>query len=404
MLDFETARARLLEQARETASIERVRLQDTLGRVLAAPVDAPCDIPPNPSSALDGYAIRTADLSAGGPTVLRVTQRITAGSRGGGLARGEAARIFTGAAMPVGADAVVPQEAALRKGDFVHFHAHPAPLEDVRQKGCDLFAGERILHQGRLLRPQDIALAASAGVATLPVYRPLRIALLCTGNELREPGDLLPEGCTYDSNRYLIPAQIKTLGMDVLAVERVEDTLEATMDAMSSAMTMADVIMTTGGVSVGEEDHVREAIKRLGQIHIWRVNMKPGKPFTFAMLGEARTPLIGLPGNPVSAFLNFALFARPFLLRMQGMVDDCQLTLSLPAGFVWPTPSKRREFLRARVDPCDPLRRVSLYPHQGSSALKSASWANGIAVIPEGQTLSEGDCVEFIPLSSMNLF
>lgn len=405
VLDFATARERLLGFARPIREQESLPLFNALGRVLAASVRAPRDIPPNPNSALDGYAIATRDLAhEGGETRLRVTQRIVAGAVGQPLCPGEAARIFTGAALPPGADAIVAQESTRREGEWVRFSYHPCPWEDVRLTGSDLAAGEVILEHGRRLRPQDIALAASAGVAELPVYRPLRVAVLCTGDELVEPGEDLPVGRIYNANRYLIPAQIKALGLEVLTIERVEDSLQATLDALQAAMVRADVVMATGGVSVGEEDHVRAAVERLGRLMMWRVNMKPGKPFTFGQLGEAQVPLIGLPGNPVSAFLNFALFARPFLLRMQGMIDDCQVSFLLPADFDWPHPSSRREFLRARIEPSNPRKAVRLYPHQGSSALKSAAWANGIAVIPEGKTMRKGDPVEFIPLFALNLF
>lgn len=404
VLDFATARERLLGFAQPIREWETLPLFDALGRVLAASVSAPCDIPPNPNSALDGYAIATRDLAGAGETRLRVTQRIVAGAVGEPLCAGEAARIFTGAALPPGADAIVAQESARREGDEVYFSYRPRPWADVRLTGSDLAAGEMILEQGRRLRPQDIALAASAGVAELPVYLPLRVAVLCTGDELVEPGNALPVGRIYNANRYLIPAQLKALGLEVLAIERVGDSLDATLDALRTAMASADVVMTTGGVSVGEEDYVRAAIERLGRLMMWRVNIKPGRPFTFGQLGEAQVPLIGLPGNPVSAFLNFALFARPFLLRMQGMVDDCQASFWLPADFDWLKPSSRREFLRARMEPDEAGRPVRLYPHQGSSALKSAAWANGIAVIPEGRTLRRGDLVEFIPLSAMNLY
>jgi len=403
ILDFHTARERLLAQAAPRVGRECLPLGEALGRVLAAPLFATTDIPPAPLSALDGYAIRTADLSTQGENRLPVSQRIAAGSHAESLAPGTAARIFTGAPLPGGADAIVAQESTRLDGDEVCFDYRPAPWEDVKGVGSDLARGEPLLEAGRRLRPQDLGLIASAGIGEADVYSPLTVAVLCTGDELIEPGRALPPGGTYNANRYLIPAQIRSLGMNVTAVTRVADTLEATIDALQTATDTADVVMTTGGVSVGEEDHVRAAIESMGALSIWRVNMKPGKPFTFGQIGQEKTPVIGLPGNPVSAFLNFALFARPFLLACQGVADDCRFTARLPAGFESPRGKPRHEFLRARVeDGVTPS--VHLYPNQGSSALKSASWANGIVSIPPGTVVRKGDPVDFIPLSSFDLY
>ncbi|MFN2382042.1 MAG: gephyrin-like molybdotransferase Glp [Guyparkeria sp.] len=403
ILDFQTARERLLEQATVRVGRQRLPLGDALGRVLAESLFATADTPPAPLSALDGYAIRTADLSTQGETRLPVSQRIAAGGHGGSLVPGTAARIFTGAPLPEGADAIVAQESTRLDGDEVCFDYRPAPWEDVKGVGSDLTRGEPLLEAGRRLRPQDLGLIASAGIGEVEVHTPLTVAVLCTGDELIEPGQPLPPGGTYNANRYLVPAQIQSLGMNVTAVTRVADTLEATIDALQTAAAKADVVMTTGGVSVGEEDHVRAAIESMGALSIWRVNMKPGKPFTFGQIGQEKTPVIGLPGNPVSAFLNFALFARPFLLACQGVADDCRFTARLPAGFESPRGKPRHEFLRARVeDGVAPS--VHLYPNQGSSALKSASWANGIVSIPPGTVVRKGDPVDFIPLSSFDLY
>lgn len=403
ILDFQTARERLLDQAAPRAASTRLPLADALGRVLAAPLFAAIDIPPAPLSALDGYAIRTADLSIEGETRLPVSQRIAAGGRGDTLSPGTAARIFTGAPLPEGADAILAQESTQADGETVRFDYRPAPWEDVKGIGSDLEQGEPLLEAGRRLRPQDLGLIASAGIGEVEVYTPLTVAVLCTGDELIEPGQPLPPGGTYNANRYLVPAQIQSLGMNVTTVTRVADTREATIAALKTAAGKADVVMTTGGVSVGEEDHVRAAIEAMGKLSIWRVNMKPGKPFTFGQIGKENTPVIGLPGNPVSAFLNFALFARPFLLASQGVTDDCRFTARLPAGFESPRAKPRHEFLRARVEEgLTPS--VHLYPNQGSSALKSASWANGIVSIPPGTVVHEGDPVDFIPLTSFGLY
>ncbi len=402
MLDFETARTKLLAYAQTKTRSIRLPLSQCLGRPLSAPLFASCDIPPAPLSALDGYVIRTVDISESGTTCLPVTQRIVAGCTGCPIEPGTAARIFTGAPLPEGADAVVAQESVRSEGDTICFDYRPAPWEDVKLVGSDLTNGEKLLDAGRRLRPQDLGLIASAGIAEVDVQQPLVVAILCTGNELIFPGNPLPPGGTYNANRYLIPAQIQALGMEVRVVEQVADTFEATISALAAAATEADVIMTTGGVSVGEEDHVRSAIESMGELHIWRVNMKPGKPFTFGQISPSGIPVIGLPGNPVSAFLNFALFARPFLLACQGIIEDYCPIMRIPAGFDWVTPRKRHEFLRARAE-YGPHPIAMLYPNQGSSALISTSWANGIVSIAPGITLKEGALVDFIPLSSFDL-
>lgn len=398
LLDF----AHLARQSPDHGREQTLTLAECLGKVLAHPVFAPCAVPPSPVSALDGYTLNTGDLSAEGDTCLPISLRIAAGQVSPPLTVGTAARIFTGAALPLHANAVIAQEASYRSGDRVCFTHRPLAGEDVKATGSDLEDGQRLLDRGRRLQPQDIALAASAGIDRLTVFRPLKVAVLCSGDELVDPGQPLSPGCIYNANRFLIPAQVEMLGMVAISVERLADTLPATQEALLSAAENADVIITTGGVSVGEEDHIRAAIQSLGTLHIWRINMRPGKPFTFGQIGSDRIPVLGLPGNPVSAFLNFALLAQPFLLKAQGVVAHQPLSFRLPAGFDWPNPKPHREFLRARINPADPLSRVMLYPNQGASALISTTWANGIAVLREQQTIQAGDLIEFIPFSRMN--
>lgn len=408
VLDFDQAITHLLgfanlsRQNQDHDREQTLTLAACLGKVLAHPVLAPCAVPPCPVSALDGYAVNTEDLCAEGETCLPVSSRIAAGQVAPPLTGGTTARIFTGAALPPHANAVIAQEASYLSGDLVCFTHKPIVGEDVKATGSDLEEGQLLLERGRRLQPQDIALAASAGIDRLTVFQPLRVAVLCSGDELVDPGQPLSPGCIYNANRFLIPAQVEALGMLAISVERLADTLSATREALFAAAEIADVIITTGGVSVGEEDHIRAAIRSLGKVHIWRINMRPGKPFTFGQIGEECIPVLGLPGNPVSAFLNFALLAQPFLLKAQGVVAHQPLSLRLPAGFDRPKPKPHREFLRARIDPADPLSHVMLYPNQGSSALISTTWANGIAVLREQQTIQAGDLIEFIPFSWMN--
>lgn len=408
VMDFDQAIAHLLgfanlsQQNQDHEREQTLTLAACLGKVLAHPVFAPCAVPPCPTSALDGYALNTEDLSAEGDTCFPVSSRIAAGQVAPPLTVGTAAQIFTGAALPPRANAVIAQEASYLSGDQVCFTHKPIVGEDVKATGSDLEKGQQLLERGRRLQPQDIALAASAGIDRLTVFRPLKVAVLCSGDELVDPGQPLIPGCIYNANRYLIPAQLQALGLAAISIERLADTLSATQEALLAAAESADVIITTGGVSVGEEDHIRAAIQSLGTLHIWRINMRPGKPFTFGQIGSDCIPILGLPGNPVSAFLNFALLAQPFLLKAQGVVAHQPLSLRLPAGFDRLKPKPHREFLRARIDPADPLSHVMLYPNQGSSALISTTWANGIAVLREQQTIQAGDLIEFIPFSGMN--
>ena len=395
MLSVEEALTQLLEQAEPTRQVETVPLASASGRVLAGEVRSLVDVPPHDNSGLDGYAIRTADLATDGPTRLHVTQRIPAGQTGEPLSPGTAARIFTGAPVPEGADAIVAQENTRRENDHVIFNHRPAAGEDIRPRGGDISRNQVVLETGRRLRPQEIGAAASVGVTELSVYRPLRVATFTTGDELVEPGHPLKPGQIYNSNHAMIVALLQGLGVRVLDLGRVEDRLEATAEALSEAAEGADLVITSGGVSVGEEDHVRRAVEQLGSLDLWRVRMKPGKPLAF---GHAKgTPFIGLPGNPVSAFATFCLFARPFILRSQGVLDARPLTVSVPAGFER-QPGERREFLRARLDEKG---RATLYPNQNSGVLSSTAWATGFAVAREERAIARGDMVDFISLSEL---
>jgi molybdopterin molybdotransferase len=345
---------------------------------------------------MDGYAVHAADLGAA-PVRLRVAARIPAGTAGEALARGTAARIFTGAPVPVGADAVVIQEVCTREGDWVEVPPGVPAGANIRRAGEDIAAGSEVIPAGARLGPQHLGLAA------LPVRRRPRVAILSSGDELVMPGEPLAPGQIYNSNRFALRGLVQALGCEVVDLGVIPDELEATVAALSAAATNADLIVASGGVSVGEEDHIKPAVERLGTLDLWRISMRPGKPLAFGHLGPRRTPFIGTPGNPVSMFVTFVLFARPFLLRLAGVTGPVQ-PQPVPgrADFDWPKPDRRREFHRARLHTGpDGEALVSVYPSRSSAVLSSMAWANGLVVIPEGQAIARGDPVQFIPMSEL---
>lgn len=395
LISVDDARALLLERAKPVDDLETVDTAQALGRVLAEDQVARLDVPGYDNSAVDGYAVRAVDVAGTGEATLVVAQRIAAGHEGGPLAPGEAARIFTGAPMPERADAVVMQEDCRRDGARVHI---PGPVEvgrSVRPRGNDIAAGAVVLPAGIRLRPQEMGLGASLGLAGLPVYRRLRIAIFSTGDELVAPGVPLQEGQIYNSNRYLLLGLLSGLGCEVTDLGAVGDTLAETEAALRRAAEQADLVVTTGGVSVGEEDHLRHALSRLGRLEMWRVAVKPGKPLTFGRIGDA--DFLGLPGNPVSTLVTFCLFARPFILRRQGSDDVGTPRFRVNAGFEWPKAGVRREYVRARLEQeHSGHHRAHLYPKQGSDVLTSAVWAQGLVEIPEGTTVAPGDGVDYL--------
>ena len=398
---FEEVRAALLESAEPVAGIEAVPTAEALGRVLAVDQVSGLDVPPLDNSHMDGYAVRTADLPAPG-TRLRVAQRIPAGSVGHTLEPGTAARIFTGAPIPHGADAVVMQELCSVEADGVTINQLPRPGEWVRKAGEDIARGATVLGAGVRLNPQMLGLAASVGCATLPVYRRLRVALFSTGDELVMPGEPLPPGAIYNSNRYVLRGLLEALGCEVRDLGIVPDSLEATRQALRSAAAGNDLIVTSGGVSMGEEDHIKPAVTAEGRLDSWLIAMKPGKPVAFGRVddpaGGKGAAFIGLPGNPVSSFVTFIMLVRPFVLKAQGVAHCLPRALPLEAGFDWPRPDKRREFLRARLAPDG---RVVLYSNQGPGVLTSTVWADGLVDNPPETVIRAGDRVSFIPYSEL---
>jgi len=380
------------------------------GRVLAQDLISPVDVPPHDNSAMDGYAMRAADVPAAG-TLLQLSQRIAAGQVGAPLQPGTAARIFTGAPVPEGADAVVMQEqceAVAGEGGApgaVRVNIRPASGLAIRRRGEDVAQGRTVLTAGTRLGPAAIGLAATVGAAELRVAARPRVALFSTGDELVQPGQPLPPGAIYNSNRFMLQALLEGLGCEVHDLGNVPDRLDATRAALREAAAGHDLILSSGGVSVGEEDHLKPALEAEGRLALWALAIKPGKPLAFGQVLRAEAPgqpthFIGLPGNPVSSWVTFVLFVRPVLLAMMGVPRDALAPPALPlrADFDWPRPDRRREFLRARLNADGGL---ELFPHQGSGVLTSVAWADGLVDVAPGQAIVAGQTVRFLPFSTL---
>ncbi|HNH65095.1 MAG TPA: molybdopterin molybdotransferase MoeA [Thauera aminoaromatica] len=395
MLSFDEAYEKLLGFVRPVREVEEVDTMFAAGRVLAVDQHSAIDQPPMDNSGMDGYALRAADVPVAG-TRLPVSQRIPAGSVGHELAPGTAARIFTGAPLPPGADTVVMQELCEHAGDEVVVNTVPRLGEAVRRMGEDIARGARVLPAGLRLTPQAVALAASVGLARLPVHRRVKVAVFSTGSELVMPGELLPPGGIYNSNRYLLRGLLAALGCEVEDFGIVPDRLDATREVLRRAAEGHDLILTSGGVSVGEEDHVKPAVEAEGSLDMWKIAMKPGKPLAYGRVHGAA--FIGLPGNPVSSFVTFLLMVRPFLLATQGASEVAPAAMLLRADFDWPRPDRRREFLRARMNAQGG---VELFANQGSAALESTVWANGLVDIPADTVIARGATVRFLPYGDL---
>ncbi|RMN22761.1 molybdopterin molybdotransferase MoeA [Pseudomonas coronafaciens] len=394
LLPVEDAIARLLAMADATPITERQRvsLANAEGRVLAVDLVSTLDLPPWPNSAMDGYALREADWS-GEPLV--VSQRIFAGQAPEPLAPGTCARIFTGAPMPEGADCVEMQENAEVLADQrVRFSEPLKAGQNIRPQGQETLVGDTVLAAGTRLGPIELGLAASLGLAELDVIRRVRVAVLSTGDELIEPGQPLGPGQIYNSNRVLLCSWLARLECEVVDAGILPDDLPKTRTALANLHDV-DLILSTGGVSVGEADFLGHALREEGELTLWKLAIKPGKPLTF---GHFRgVPVIGLPGNPASTMVTFALLARAYLLRRQGVMDVAPLKFPVPAGFIWTRPGNRREYLRGRLE----QGKAVAYRNQSSGVLRSAAWADGLIEVREGTTVAEGDWVNFIPLSEV---
>ena len=377
---------------------ERVSTFDALGRVLAEDVRSALDVPPADNTSMDGYALRCADVPAAG-TVLPVSQRIPAGVVGAPLQPGTVARIFTGAQVPAGADAVVMQEQCEVVGDGVRINTVAQAGQWIRRRGEDVQRGAVVLEAGTRLSPQALGLAASVGAATLQVAARPRVALFSTGDELVMPGEPLKPGAIYNSNRFTLRALIQAMGCECTDLGIVPDRLDATREALRRAAQGNHLIVTSGGVSVGEEDHLRPAVAAEGHVALWQIAIKPGKPLAFGEVkrGDGSAAyFIGLPGNPVSSFITFLLAVRPVLMRLQGATDAGPVGMTMRADFDWPRPDKRREFLRVRRNA---LGGLDLFPNQSSGVLTSTVWGDGVVDNPSGQAIRAGDAVRYLPFA-----
>ena len=402
MLSVQEALNFLLQSARSVKERELVSTLDANGRVLAEDQISQLNVPPMDNTQMDGYVVRAADCVSGN-AVLRISQRIPAGHIGKSLETGTAARIFTGAFIPEGADAVVMQEQCKTDvtGEQVTIEHAPKSGEWIRRAGEDIKTGSVILQAGTRLRAQEQGLAASVGLAQLPVFRRLKVAVFFTGDELTMPGEPLKPGAIYNSNRFMLRGLLQQLGCDVTDLGNVPDTLDATRSALRNAAQGNDLIITSGGVSVGEEDHIKSAVEAEGSLNMWQIAMKPGKPLAFGeVYRESQEPafFVGLPGNPVSSFVTFLLFVRPFIHALQGAQISTPKSYSMRADFSWSKADRRNEFLRVRINDAHGL---DLFSNQSSGVLTSTVWGDGLVDNPPNQVIQPGDVVRFIPFNEL---
>lgn len=397
LFSVEQAIEKILSQVTAVTKTEMVNIIDALDRVLAEDLCSAIDVPGYDNSAMDGYAVNSSDCKTAGVT-LPVSQRIPAGTVGTKLAPATAARIFTGAPIPEGADAVVMQERCQRVDDEVTINTAVSAGSNVRRAGEDIGAGSAVLSAGKRLRPQELGLMASVGLAECQVRRRIKVATFFTGDEIVAPGKPLAPGQIYNSNRYTLRGLLQTMACEIIDLGIVPDTLEATLDVLRQAASSADFIITSGGVSVGEEDYVRLALEQLGELSMWRIAMKPGKPVAFGKVGKA--VFMGLPGNPVSVFVTFLIFARAALLKMQGVTDCLPKRLPVVADFDWPS-VQRQEYLRVKLVEKDGVTMAQAYPHQGSGVLSSASWADGLVEVFIGKETRKGDIVNLLSFEGL---
>lgn len=389
----------ILSQANAISETETIACKDALGRVLATPVKSLVNVPPWNNSAMDGYVFKHADIQSDTP--LKISQRIPAGYTGKALEAGTVARIFTGAPIPADADTVVMQEHCLAEGDFVTINKLPTCGANVRMAGEDVCLDQIVIESGTQLEPQHLGMAASVGIAQLTVYRRLKVAVFSSGDELIMPGNPLAAGQIYNSNQFTLCGLLESLNCEVINLGIVEDTFDATCDALSDAAKQADLILASGGVSVGEEDHVKPAVEKLGQLNLWKIALRPGKPLAFGHIDDV--PFLGAPGNPVSLFVTFCIFARPFIKKMQGMEKAIKpVMIQASADFDWMRPDSRREYARGHLSVGENSEaKVSVFPSRSSGVLSSVTWANGLIVIAENETFNKGEKINFIPFSEL---
>jgi molybdopterin molybdotransferase len=400
MISYEQARSQLLAAGQSVSGQQAIDTLDSIGRVLCRPVLSDIAVPPMDNSAMDGYALNASDLTKAQTKGLIVSQRIAAGQAALSLEPGTCARIFTGATIPSGADMVVMQERVQLEDNLVKISdQHQLARGDaIRVTGEDIALGSVVAAAGTIITPVFAGLIASVGVAQVAVTRKVKVACFFTGDELTMPGEPLKPGAIYNSNRFVLTGLLHELGCEVIDLGIVPDSLEATIQALKIASANADLIITSGGVSVGEEDHVKPAVQALGHLSLWQISMKPGKPLAYGQVKS--THFIGLPGNPVSSYVTFVLLAKPFIRRLQGALDRPPLQVKVQAGFDLPKADKRREFLRANIDQNGVLQ---LFPTQSSGALTSLAQSSGLIDNPAGTAIARGDWLNFLPFATLAL-
>ena len=402
LMSADDALSFIIDSASVTAMTEAVSLDDSLGRILASDIHSTINVPGFDNSAMDGYTIALNDSQVAQENLsFDVVDRIAAGSTGNDLKIGNAARIFTGAPIPNGANTVVMQEECTLSEDKSQITVKRAINlnENIRPTGNDILKDNVILSSGRQIKPQDISLAASVGVGELVVFKKIKVGVFFTGDELVEPGNPLTPGKIYNSNRYALVALLKQVGCDVINLGNIEDKLDATCEALEALESQCDLIMTTGGVSVGEEDHVKPAVEKLGELNLWKIRMKPGKPLAYGKVKQ--TPFIGLPGNPVSSFVTFCIFSLPFIKKMQGNSNYESKILKVKTNFDCKRAKPRREYARVRIDHSTETPLANLFPKQGSDVMSSVVWADGIIEIPENTTFETGTILNYYSMSEL---
>lgn len=397
LTSLDDALSHLLARARVVTQTCILPLHQTLGRVLAADVAVPADVPPADNSAVDGYALRASDVAE--HPVLPVSARVAAGEPPGELTPGTAVRIFTGSEIPAGADAVVMQERTETRDNSIAVTATVDTGQNIRRQGQDLKQGNIALHAGTPIRPQEMGLLGSMGIGEVVVLRRLKVAVFSTGDELVEPGQPLQPGQIYNTNRFTLTGLLEAAGCEVTRCETLRDERDATRDGLLAAAAEADLIITSGGVSVGEEDHVRAVLEDNGQLSLWRLAIKPGKPLAFGAIAD--TPVLGLPGNPVAVLVTFLVAGLPYIRHCQGNRRYHPLGEPLAADFKVDKPSIRREFLRARKETGPDGVTVTAFPNQSSGVLSSACWGDGLAVVPENTSVTQGDIIRYYSFSEL---
>ncbi len=394
MIEVDDARRKIVESAQAITATETLNLGNCLGRVLAEDILSGIDVPPADNSSMDGFVVKRSDVQAV-PCTLKISQRIPAGCSPSPLKNNTAARIFTGAEIPENGDAVVIQENCDYTAEEVTIKKLPEPRNNIRPQGQDIQRDECVLSHGQKLLPQQIGLLAAIGKSQATVFKRVRVSILSSGDELAEPGQPLKPGQIYNSNQIMLETLLRSLHCDVKIYPTTEDTLESSIAAFKKAAANSDLVISSGGVSVGEEDHIKAAVETLGELSLWKINLKPGKPLAFGHIENSK--FLGLPGNPVSAFVTFLLFGVPLIKQLQGQSAVAQRSFMLPIDFSIDAPRQRPEYVRVKID----NNTVSRFPNQSSGVLSSICWADALALIPSQQTLAQGDLVKVFPLESL---